>query len=73
MTDLFTNQWQGGTMTYLIQKHACGLPTIEVHGDIWKCDICGRVWRAIAPGNPEYNTWRCLGPIGRRIWLRGVS
>ncbi len=41
------------------------LPLVEflVHGTIVECGECGKWWRAIVPGNPEYAWWK-------RAWVR---
>lgn len=60
-------------MTYLYKPHECNLPYPDMNGAIWECDGddgCGKVYRCVAPGNPDYAGWRRLGPIGR--WLYGV-
>jgi hypothetical protein len=59
-------------MGYLKFQHRCRLPWIEGHGDIWECEVCHRVWRSNAPGNPAYNTWRRLGWLGRLIYARDL-
>lgn len=58
-------------MTYLRTPHRCDLPLAHIHGQVWQCDDCKRVWRASVPGNPEYATWRRLGRFGR--WIFGVA
>lgn len=45
-------------------KHKC--PLIDPsgrNGMIVECNECGRWWRAVNPGNPEYDLWK-------RAWVR---
>lgn len=52
--------------------HRCQLPGIYGRaGLIEKCDICGSVWRSVAPGNPSYEGWRPAGKL--YLWLRGIK
>jgi len=53
-------------MGFVKIHHRCPLPWIEGHGDIWQCDICGRYWKSIAPGNPAYNEWGRAYFVGRK-------
>lgn len=52
---------------YVVRRHRCTLPLAEGAGDIWRCE-CGRPWRSVHPGNPDYAGWRRVGPIRRRLY-----
>lgn len=58
-------------MGYVHQEHRCFLPPVAGQGDIWVCEECGKYWRSYAPGNPAYNAWKPIGPIGR--WVLGLA
>jgi len=52
--------------------HKCSLPAVFgcAHGTVVRCRSCGREWKAVHPGNPEWSRWR-RPLIGRRFfWLR---
>jgi len=49
--------------------HRCRLNGGE-HGEIRRCDQCGRLWRYVHPGNPDFAGWRRMTRLN--AWLRGV-
>lgn len=54
------------TTTLRDPDHRCDLPSPR-HGQVIRCDECGRTWLGQLPPNPNYWRWVRLTWLGRKL------
>ncbi len=65
--EMVDGEWTPRGSRFIKSPHSCIRMLLQVeflvHGTIVECGECGKWWRTIVPGNPDYAWWK-------RAWVR---